>query len=110
MNGIYRPLKKLSDWETSAIVNFVGREFVQRSDLCAEALAEARRLLRARKDESGVETLVAHARLLLDDIDAMLATLDQASSRYQFATSATLHLELDRIEAQRRERTRAAKR
>jgi hypothetical protein len=108
---MYRPLKKLADWEHAAIVNFVGREFVHKSDLAADALAQARRLVRTRTAGSTVDSLLGRARELIDDIDTMLRALDPQRNRYQFATTGTLHLELERLEAARRDllRERAAR-
>lgn len=98
---MYRPLKKLLEWPSAAINDFVCREVLHKADACAGVLAEARRLSLLGRYGAQLDRQVARALDLLDEIDELLVTIDPVSNGHQFAAAATLHRELDGIEAAR---------
>jgi hypothetical protein len=79
-----------------------------KADICAEVLAEARRL--AQSDQFGalLSQLVARASELLDDMDEILIALDPTRSAPSFAIAAKLHRELEYVLAAIAEQRRNA--
>jgi hypothetical protein len=69
----------------------------RKADICAQVLAEARRLLRGGQSGSAFNQLVARARELLDDIDEILVALDPHDSKPGAALAAGLRREAETL-------------
>jgi hypothetical protein len=77
----------------------VGLALARKADLCAEVLAEARRLVRIGRFGAPLNQLVFRARELLEDLDEVLVALHPARNAGEFSAAAALHRELEKIQA-----------
>jgi hypothetical protein len=74
-------------------------ELTRKADLCASVLVEARKLSRAGQCGTLPNQLLARAGQLLDDMDEILVALDPKRNGPSFAIAATLHRELEHLQA-----------
>jgi hypothetical protein len=70
-----------------------------KADLCAKALAEARRIARAGELGPSLHQLLARARELLDDIEEILLALNLTGSGLGNSIAVALRREIDSIHA-----------
>jgi hypothetical protein len=77
-----------------------GTELERKVDVCGKALAEARHLVRRGRSDALVGQLIARASELLDDMDETLVALHPTRNAVDFAAAATLHRELEQIQAE----------
>jgi hypothetical protein len=93
------PLKKRSEGASAAIFDLLPSEIARKAGICADVLEEARKLAQPDKYGPLVNQLVARACELLDDIDEILVALDPESNGQEFAIAATLHRQLEQLQA-----------
>jgi hypothetical protein len=74
-------------------------DVTSKARVCANVLAEVRRLADSGNFGPPLNQLVARACELLDDMDEILVTLDPVGDASGFATAARLHRELEQIQA-----------
>ena len=92
----------------SAAVDDTRPDLTRKADVCARVLAEARRLSRAGWFGPPLDYLATRAWELLEDMDEILVALDPARHGQSFAIAATLHRELEHVQAAIAERQRDA--
>lgn len=94
--------RHLSDLRTGLLLRgastTTGDDVLHKADLCAKALAEARRLVAADNRSPLLEQLVSRARELLDDLDVSLLALSHDRDRAVFIQLAVLHATLAELE------------
>jgi hypothetical protein len=83
----------------SGTVGDIPPELTRKADICANVLVEARKLSRTGQCGSLPNHLLARAGELLDDMDEILVALDPTRNRPSFAIAATLHRELEHLQA-----------
>jgi hypothetical protein len=92
------PMKSVR-WPRSGIIGDPPPELTRKSDICAKVLAEARKLSQAGQFGTLPNQLVIRAGELLDDMDEILVALEPARNRASFALAASLHRELEQVQA-----------
>jgi hypothetical protein len=92
------PMKSVR-WPRSGAIGDTPPELTRKSDNCANALAEARKLAQAGQFGTLPNQLAVRAGELLDDMDEILVALDPARYRASFAIAPALHRELEQLQA-----------
>jgi hypothetical protein len=92
-------MRKLQNPPTQVALSTANSASARKAELCAQILAEARRLVRIGQFGSPLNQLVLRACELLDDMDEVLVALHPVQSGGDFTTAAALHRELEQIQA-----------
>jgi hypothetical protein len=84
---------------TGVAYSAISLDMASKARICGSVLTEARRLADAETFGPLLNQLIARACELLDDIDERLIALDPVRDGGDFAEVATLHRELEQVQA-----------